>query len=366
MRAKNLKNNSSPEFNFYIGLDVHKKSWSVTIRTLGLEVAHFTQKPNPSQLLGYLKKNFPEGQYFCAYEAGFSGTSLHFALNNLGIQNIVVNAADIPQTNKQKNSKTDLHDSRSIAKYLEKGLLSGIHVLSIEQQEIRALFRCREATVKDTSRAINRLRSFLYFFGIEVPDVFKDKTYISKKFTTWLSTVKLSTSEGNESLKEYINQLHYHRNQVLLVTKQLRKSILERFDESFTCMLSVPGIGPVTAMGILSETGDLNRFKNPDEYASYLGLIPAEHRSGEFTNMPTLQPRCNMHLRPLLVESAWFAIKQCPTILAYYKKHAGKNSKKAIIKVARKIALIAKSVSINKTPYDSYYGILSNEKLCSN
>jgi hypothetical protein len=98
MRTKNLKNNSSPECNFYIGLDVHKKSWSVTIRTVGLEVAHFTQKPNPSQLLGYLKKNFPEGKYFSAYEAGFSGTSLHFALNNLGIQNIVVNAADIPQT----------------------------------------------------------------------------------------------------------------------------------------------------------------------------------------------------------------------------------------------------------------------------
>ena len=120
-------------------------------------------------------------------------------------------------------------------------------------------------------------------------------------------------------------------------------------------MLTIPGIGPITAMGLLAELGDLTRFKNPDEFASYLGLIPSEYRSGDTVYGVSIQPRCNMHLRPLLIEAAWFSIRKCPALLDYYKKHVGKNNKKAIVKVARKLALIMKSVSINQTPYHPLY-----------
>ena len=178
---KNSSSSSKKE-SYYIGIDVHKNSWTVTVRTVGFEVAHFTQVPDPQKLHQYLKRKYPTGMYYSAYEAGFCGTSFHYALCQLGIKNIIVNPADIPQTDKQKKNKTDLHDSRSIARYLEKGLLSPIYVMSPEQQERKALFRCREATVKDAARTVNRLRSFLYFFGIEVPERFKNKTYISKPF----------------------------------------------------------------------------------------------------------------------------------------------------------------------------------------
>jgi transposase len=149
--------------DYYIGLDVHKNSWTVTVRTLGLEVAHFTQAPDAIKLSQYLQNKFPAERYFSAYEAGFSGTSSHYALCQLGISNIIVNPADIPQTDKQKKNKNDLHDSRSIARYLEKGLLSAIYVMPPEQQERKALFRCRETTVRDATRTINRLRSFYIY-----------------------------------------------------------------------------------------------------------------------------------------------------------------------------------------------------------
>ena len=135
--------------NFYIGLDVHKKSWSVTVRTSNLEVGHFSQAPDPKALHSYLTKKFPSGTYYSAYEAGFSGTSSHTALCKFGIQNIIVHAGDIPNTDKEKKSKTDVHDSRTIAKYLEKGLLKPIHVLTDQQQELRGYFRLRESQVRD-------------------------------------------------------------------------------------------------------------------------------------------------------------------------------------------------------------------------
>jgi transposase len=113
---------------FFIGLDVHKKSWSVTILTEGTEHRTFTQPPDPESLYSYLQRMFPGGSYHSAYEAGFCGYVIHRRLNELGINNIVINAADIPTSQKDKLQKRDPVDSRKIARSLEKGSLHGIHI----------------------------------------------------------------------------------------------------------------------------------------------------------------------------------------------------------------------------------------------
>jgi len=105
---------------FYVGIDVHKKSWSVTVRSLNFVVAHFTQPPSPEALLSQLQHKFPGGEYYSTYEAGFSGTGAHEKLCKLGIKNIVVHPGDIPRTDKEKKNKTDVHGSRSLAFNLEK------------------------------------------------------------------------------------------------------------------------------------------------------------------------------------------------------------------------------------------------------
>ena len=123
------KMQNSTEFKdqkFFIGMDVHKKSWMITIRSLGLQIARFTMSPSVETLAQHMKKNYPGGKYYSAYEAGFCGTDIHEQLHKLGIENIIVNASDIPTTDKQRKNKTDLHDSRAIAEKLEK--LSLIHI----------------------------------------------------------------------------------------------------------------------------------------------------------------------------------------------------------------------------------------------
>jgi len=338
---------------FFVGLDVHKKSWAVTVRTLGFEVSHFTQDADSGQLSRYLNNRYPGGNFVSAYEAGFCGTSVHHLLCKAGIKNIIINPADLPQTDKQKKNKTDVHDSRAAARYLEAGLLKCIHIMPVDQQERRALFRLREAKVKDVTRCSNRLRSFLYYFGIQLPEEFTDKEYISRRFLNWLDSVTTVTQQGKDTLNQYIGDLIYHRQQLLLITRKLRATILSIYKEAYSSLLTVPGIGPITAMGLLAEIGNLSRFKDPDQFASYLGLMPAERSSGDTVYNVRIQPRCNKHLRPLLIEAAWTAIRRCPVLLNYYKHHVGKNNKKAIVKVARKLALIAKAVALNKTTYQA-------------
>lgn len=355
MPGTNLqKQNDFSGQHFYVGLDVHKKSWTVTIRSLGIQVGHFTQPAVAEGLYNYLQRNFPGGIYHSAYEAGFCGTYAHEELCKLGIQSMIVNAADIPLTDKQKKNKTDLRDSRAIAENLERGNLESIHVLTREQQELRGLFRLRESKVSDMVRANNKLKSFLMFHSITVPATISKTEFLSGKVLDWLA-IELNSQAGTLTLQHYIGGLKYQREQLYKITKSLRAEIMTVHKQAYENLLSVPGIGSITAMGLIAELADFGRFADPDKYAGYLGLCPWEDSTGETVKTKGLQPRCNKHLRPLLIEASWKAIRISRGLFAYYSKHVGKDSKKAIVKVARKLAMIAKGVVTTGLPYQEDY-----------
>ena len=69
--------------NLYIGLDVHKKSWQVTILSQDMSLKTFNQSPHPEALYSFLNTNYPNASYYSAYEAGFCGYSHHRELNRL-------------------------------------------------------------------------------------------------------------------------------------------------------------------------------------------------------------------------------------------------------------------------------------------
>lgn len=356
MPDTNLQN--SPDFkgqNFYVGLDVHKKSWVVTVRSLNKQVAHFTQPPCAETLVRTLQRKFPGGSFVSAYEAGFCGTTHHELLCKLGFKNIVVHAADVPSTDKQKKNKTDVHDSRSIAYNLEKDELEGIHILTREQQELRSLFRLREGIVKDVTRANNRLKSFLFYHGIEVPEAITKTEFISKRVFNWLGNIELTSDAGGLCLKKHTETLQYQRTQLFKVTKLLHREVQNKHKDAYARLLSVPGIGAITAMGLLAEIADFTRFKDTRQFSSYLGLTPWDDSSGETIRTKGIQPRCNTHLRPLIVEASWIAIRKSPELFKYYSKHAVKSNKHAIIKVAHKLALIAKAAVIKNQDYQADY-----------
>jgi hypothetical protein len=182
--------------NIYIGLDTHLKSWKTTIRVGDTFFKTFSQDPNAVILSKYLEKNFPGANYFSAYEASFSGFKAHRELTKLGIQNIVVNPADIPTTDKDRKQKEDSRDSRKIAEHLSSSTLQGIYVPSIENEGDRSLLRFRRVLTKEIGRNKNRVKSFLYYHGINIPLEFSNKTYWSKRFTVWLQDVILPTQSA--------------------------------------------------------------------------------------------------------------------------------------------------------------------------
>ena len=337
--------------DLYIGLDVHKKSWSVTIVVDGIEHRTFTQPPDPKALNNYLQRMFPGGSYNSAYEAGFCGYGIHRELNSLGIKNIVINAADIPTSQKDKLQKRDPIDSRKIARGLENGSLHGIHVFDRGMEELRSLNRTRFYLMRDLRRSKNRIKSFLQYYGVSIPPEF-DNNQWTLKFVSWLHQVKMQTMSGQDAFSNLIESYEHHRQQLLILSRMVRLRISQYDNELYSLLKTISGIGPLTSSALITELGDINRFQHIDHLSSFVGLIPKVRESGETTHTGGITFRCNTFLRTLLIESSWQAIRMDPAFMQYYQHHVI-NSKghKVIIKVARKLLNRIRYVMKNRQPY---------------
>jgi transposase len=337
--------------DLFIGLDVHKKSWSVTIVVDGIEHRTFTQPPDPDALSHYLRRMFPGGNYNSAYEAGFCGYKIHRELNSLGIKNIVINAADIPTSQKDKLQKRDPVDSRKIARALEKGSLNGIHIFNRDMEELRSLNRTRFYLMRDLRRSKNRIKSFLQYYGEPIPEEL-DNNQWTLKFVSWLKQVQMKTPGGQDAFSYLIRSYEHQREQMVSLSRQVRVRIREHDNELYSLLKSISGIGPLTSSALMTEIGDINRFPHIDHLSSFVGFIPRVRESGDTIHNGGITFRCNAFLRTLLIEASWQAIRMDPALMLYYHKHLVNNKgHKVIIKVARKLLNRIRYVMKNRQPY---------------
>jgi transposase len=353
-----LTQSNKIDFNgqhIYAGIDAHLRSWNVTIMTEELIIKTFSQNPSPEVLHQFLTRNFPNAIYHTAYEAGFCGYWIHNRLSALGVDSIVVNPADIPTTDKEKVNKTDQRDSKKIARSLRSGHLKGIYVPSLKTLEDRNLLRTRGVLVRDLTRNKNRIKSFLYFHGIEIPERFKSKsTHWSKRFMSWLKSVDLSEKSAQKSLNLIIESSENLRLTILGATVEIRElSQSEAYAGQVLLLRSIPGIGSLTAMTILTELEQINRFSIFDQLCSFVGLIPSTNSSGEKENVGELTHRGNNFLRCIIVECAWIAARRDLALNKSYHEYCKRmEPAKAIVRIARKLLNRIKFVLKNNQPYE--------------
>ena len=340
MRNKTLKVECE-KARIYVGIDVHLKSWTVTILTENTIHKTFSQPPNAVILAEYLERNFVNHEYYSAYESGFCGFGAHYQLTALGIKNIVVNAADVPTTQKEQFQKNDPVDSRKIARALRAKQLTAIHVLSVETLEDRSLVRTRDMLVKDLAKSKVRIKSFLRFYGIEISPQFSSSySHWTKRFMTWLKEgVKLQSEYGTSSLHFLIAEVEIMRNLLLEVDKKIRELCCEdRYQKNVNLLVSIPGIGKVCAITLLTQLEHISRFKNTDSLASYVGLVPNFYSSGEKESIGEITFRGQKRLKTILVECAWMTIRCDSSLSTSYNAFCRRmEPNKAIIRMARKL-----------------------------
>jgi transposase len=315
----------------FVGIDVHKKTYSVTAVCEGAVVKRDTLKAEPQILIPYLKKRFGTGKIKTAYEAGFCGFYLHRALETVGIDNVVVHAAGIETSNSRV--KTDKRDSLKIAVHLSEGKLRSVYIPTIEQEDNRTVTRLRDTLSKERTRIGNQIKSLLYLHGLIPAD---NKKKVSLKWIMGLS--KFEMTPGIKFSIEMFATMWLEVNEKLKeIDKEIKKQAVK--DGVIDAMYqSASGIGPTSARVLANEMGDLQQFKNERQLFSYIGATPSEHSSGEHTRQGHITKQGKPIVRKILILAAWVAIRHDKELQIIYERIAAKSgAKRAIVAVARRL-----------------------------
>ena len=316
----------------FLGIDVHKKTYSVTAICEGSMIKRDTFLASPEIFLKYCRRAFQGAKIKSAYEAGFCGFGLHRFLIDNGIENIVVHPASI-EVESRNHKKTDKRDSKKIATQLAAGRLEGIYVPTPNQENRRYISRLRETYVKQRTRTAIQLKSFLNVTSLISAN---ESQKISIKYLN-----KLLALDLDENLQFYIQKLAkawlYFNREIKEIEKRLFILIPEE-QSLYESYRKIPGFGPRISRILMHELGNTMQFSNEEKLFSFCGLTPSEHSSGEHKRLGHITRQGNPILRKVLVQAAWVAIKKDPYFSEYYEKLSKrKGACRAIIAVARKL-----------------------------
>jgi transposase len=336
----------------FVGIDVHKKDWQVATFCEGMALGNHRMKADCDQLIRHLRHRYPDASLKCVYESCAWGFELHRDLKTVGIDCIVAHAADVPGSNKEFFNKDDSTDAMRLARHYAGGLIHGIYIPQQEIQKHRNLIRFRKKLVNDLSRSKNRLKSLLKYEGIIIPAQF-DNTSWSNNFLKWIYEEGERDILLRDTIWLMLEQIKQLRQLLLKAERKVRELARdERYNQQARLLMSIPGIGCVTAMLLLLEIGNIRRFKSFDQLNSFVGFYPGTFSSGERNRDTGLSFRRHNQLRTHLVEASWQLLRRDPAMMECYQQLIKKmKGSEAIIRIARKLLRRIRAILLDGRPY---------------
>jgi transposase len=333
----------------FVGLEDSKRTWKICVRYEGMVVDEASMPADYGVLRAYFRNNFPECEIKLMYEAGFQGFWLHDKLEEDGI-NCIVTPPNKMTCAKDDRVKTDKKDGRRLAQNLENGDYVSCKVPDRERREDRQISRTLDQIQKDIKRTKNRIRRFLDYHGLN--DGLKtgnwyDKDYMNLNDLQLSKSLKISLDASLNLLREQL------KNEKELMEELHELSEKERYEQGVKSKKSAPGLGWLTAIRLTLEWGDMSRFITGKHIASYAGLTSSEYSSGDTIRRGRITAQSYDQVRSWLIECAWRAIRKDPVLLEKFMnvwKNTG-SKKKAIVAVARKLAVRLWSLEINRQSY---------------
>jgi transposase len=335
---------------YYTGIDLHKKtSFITTIDTDGKIVTRANLQNVEEDILAYFAALAKETKI--VIESMSSWYWLYDLLTGEGFEVVISNPVKTKAIASAK-IKNDKVDSHMLAQLLRADLISTVHVSSLETRKLKELLRHRSRLVRDATRMKNRIHMLLMKNNFQNP--FSD----------------LFGTQGLRYLKE-IDLPDYHRHQVetyLLLYEKLQEQIkpLTRRVRAFAkenhtaqLLMTIPGIGPITAMFIVAEVDDISRFRSYRNLASYAGLVPSLDASAGKEKMGRITKQGSPYLRTALVEAAQAAARmQNSRLRIFFRRRIVKTGyQKAVVATAHKILQYAFYVWKNQKPYQETYPV---------
>ena len=291
----------------YIGMDVHKESFTLCCFALGeKEPGHVQTVPSEHILVvkyvNRLRKLYgEETEFICGYEAGCLGYTLYHQLKGCGLECVILAPTTMMEQKGKKRVKTDKRDAKNIAKCLAYHTYSPVHIPTEEDEQVKEYIRMRDDIKANLKRTKQQILSFCLRHGLVYTQT---KTTWTQAHLKWLHDQKLD-SLYQEILDEYILQLTKLMETVERLDKRIEAlSNRETYRESVDHLTCFIGIKRPTALATIVEVGDFKRFASACQFSSYLGLTPGEDSSGDDQKRLGITKAGNTHVRKLLVEAA--------------------------------------------------------------
>ena len=320
--------------NLFVGIDVHKIKWVVTIRTYDLLLKSFSMSPSAEALEKYLISNYPNAKFSIVYESCFSGFWIYDYFSEKGYKIIVT-----PTNRIYKDGsaiKTDIIDSRKLAFQLSRELLREVKVPDKKIREYKYIFRIYDKQKMRKGQILRQIKAMLEQKNHPLKWERWNNALIEKlkglKFENTLFNRKFSNL-----LKEYEFVISQIKDSESIIEQISEDESLERRIKTIE---NINGIGIISAVRICIYLFDRkDRFENSEKLNHYLGLTPSERSSGEKVIRGKSGLYGNKQLRTIIIQLAWIAVRKDGALLdkfeRVYKKSGSKQ--KAIVAVARKL-----------------------------
>ena len=230
--------------------------------------------------------------------------------------------------------KTDAIDARTLAHLLRSDLILAAYVPPAEVRESREIFRFRYDLVKQRSAVKNRVHALLAKRGLISPytDLF------GREGRAWLKGTLLPDSD-RWRLESYLRVMDNLTAEIRAAELIIRERV--SLDHDAKLLTSVPGIGPLIAIVIVAEIGDISRFPDANHLVSFAGLAPRVRSSGGRTRMGNITKQGSSALRWALIEAAIVAVRRPGRLQEMHSRlRQGKSAALALTACARQLLVV--------------------------
>lgn len=333
----------------YVGLDVSMKTVSVCVLDDQGEICReIDLKTDPEVIHSFLA-----GANFDVQKIGLeTGSLTHWLtkeLRSMGYEVHPMESRKMAAILATVVNKTDKNDARGIAEALRAGhYLKCVH-RSDENMELRTLLHARDTLVRQRVQAGNSIRGFLKIYGLRIKPgldlLFPDR--VREEIEPLSPNVKHTF----ESMLNCLATLTSEIERLDVKLKELLKS-----NPGAKLLTTIDGVGTITALAFIAEIDDPERFQNSRDVPAYIGLTPRQYSSGEVCKQGKISKQGPVHLRYLLIEAATVLLTRSrgwSPIKAWGMKLLSKRGKKkAIVAVARKLAVVMHAMLKNNKTFN--------------
>lgn len=290
----------------YIGMDVHTTNFTLCCYSFEDDKVYATVQVQPeyTQIIKYIdrirKQRGKDTRFVCGYEAGCLGYSLYHQLTNHGVECVIL-APSTMATAPGNKIKTDKRDAEKIARCLAYHQYKPVYIPDEEDDAVKEYIRMRDDVKAHLKETKQQIIAYYIRHGFQ----FDGSSYWTQKHLNWVEKLQFQNSIHQEVLREYLTVFYDLSEKVAVYDARIEElSHSDRYAENVGKLCCFSGIATHTALSLLAEVGDFNRFRSAPQFAAYLGLVPGENSSSDRQHRTGITKVGNSHLRRLLVESA--------------------------------------------------------------